>query len=125
MSKKETEISEAAEKVAKAKKESKAKADKSGKPNIFARMGKGIKRFCKDFRAEIKKIVWPTAKEVVKGTGVVLLVVLIIGSCIWLVDFGLSRLLELIMSLAEKKGQSGADVTTTAAAAFINLKNLF
>lgn len=125
MSKDEIKISEAAEKVAKAKKESKAKSDKSGKPNIFVRIGKGIKRFCKDFRGELKKIVWPSSKEVIKSTGVVLLVVVLIGSCIWLVDFGLSKLLGLIMGIAEKQGQTGAEAVTTAAAAFINLKNLF
>ena len=74
MSKKEK--SEAAEKVAKAEKVTKAKsakANKAGKPNIFARMGKGIVRFCKDFKGEIKKIQWPGGKEILKSSMVVIL----------------------------------------------------
>ena len=42
-----TEESKAAEKVAKA-----AKGSKSDKPNFFARAGKSIKRFGKDFKPE-------------------------------------------------------------------------
>ena len=102
---------EKAEKKAKATKADKAdKANKPKKPNIFVRAGKAIARFFKDFRGEIKKITWPDAKTVLKSTGVVIAVILIIGIGIWIVDFGLSQGLSLIEGLAQ-------DPTTTAAAA--------
>ena len=83
---------EKAEKKAKATKADKAdKANKPKKPNIFVRAGKAIARFFKDFRGEIKKITWPDAKTVLKSTGVVIAVILIIGIGIWIVDFGLSQ----------------------------------
>ena len=85
-------------------------ANKPKKPNIFVRAGKAIARFFKDFRGEIKKITWPDAKTVLKSTGVVIAVILIIGIGIWIVDFGLSQGLSLIEGLAQ-------DPTTTAAAA--------
>ena len=51
------EISQAAEKVAAAeKKKEKKPANPNG--NIFVRAGKAIKKFCKDLKGEIKKIVW-------------------------------------------------------------------
>ena len=105
------EMMEKAEKKAKATKADKAdKANKPKKPNIFVRAGKAIARFFKDFRGEIKKITWPDAKTVLKSTGVVIAVILIIGIGIWIVDFGLSQGLSLIEGLAQ-------DPTTTAAAA--------
>lgn len=58
---------------------------------------KRIIRFFRDYKSEIKKIVWPGWKEVAKNTVIVLIMCLIIGAFIWLVDFGLGKLLELIL----------------------------
>lgn len=94
----------AAQKPQKAEKADKAaKTDKAGKPkkpNIFVRMGKSIVRFCKDFKAEIKKIVWPNGKTVFKSTGVVLACVAVIGAGVWALDWILGELITLIMGLA-------------------------
>ena len=57
---------------------------------------KRLVRFIKDYKSEVKKIVWPTRKTVIKNTGIVLAICLIIGAFIWLVDFGLAQLLDLI-----------------------------
>ena len=53
-------------------------------------------RFIKDYKSEVKKIVWPTRKTVFKNTIIVLSICLILGAFIWLVDFGLGQLLDLI-----------------------------
>jgi len=108
------EISQAAEKVAAAeKKKDKKPANPNG--NIFVRAGKAIKKFCKDLKGEIKKIVWPDAKTVLKSTAIVLLVVAICG----LVIFGIDQLLSLILSLlkdgAAKISENADAVTTTVA----------
>ena len=85
----------AAAKVAKAAKGNKKKSDKpSG-----ARSGK-IKKFFKDFRGEVKKIVWPDAKMVLKSTGVVLLVVAILSIIIYGIDQGLSAGITGLKKLA-------------------------
>lgn len=68
------------------------KSSKSAKYTIPKR----IVRFVKDYKSEVKKIVWPTRKTVFKNTIIVLAICLIIGVFIWLVDFGLGKLLELI-----------------------------
>ena len=57
---------------------------------------KRILQFFKDYKSECKKIVWPNFKEVVKNTGIVLVMFIVIGAIIWLVDFGLGTLLESI-----------------------------
>ncbi len=115
------EVPQAAEKVAAAeKKKEKKPANPNG--NIFVRAGKAIKKFCKDIKGEIKKIVWPDAKTVLKSTAIVLLVVAICG----LVIFGIDELLSLGLSTlkdgAAKLAESSA--TTAASTGMIN-PNLF
>ncbi len=106
------EVSQAAEKVAAAdKKKEKKPANPNG--NIFVRAGKAIKKFCKDIKGEIKKIVWPDAKTVLKSTGIVLAVVAICGLAIFAVDQLLALLLSLLERGAESIG-SAAEATTAA-----------
>ncbi len=60
---------------------------------------KRIVLFFRDYKSEAKKIVWPTFRDVVKNTIVVLVICLIIGAFIWLWDFGLGQLLNLILNI--------------------------
>ena len=91
-----TDEKSAAAKVAKAAKGNK----KSDKPGFFARSGKSTKKFFKDVRGEVKKIVWPDAKMVLKSTGVVLLVVAILSIIIYGIDQGLSAGITGLKKLA-------------------------
>lgn len=45
------------------------------KPNVFVRFGKGIARFFRDGKAEVKKVVWPKPSTVFKNAGIVLLII--------------------------------------------------
>ena len=65
------------------------------KKTIFQR----IIQFFRDYKGEIKKIVWPDLKSVVKNTGIVLAVCAIVGIFIWLLDFGLAKLLNLVLGI--------------------------
>jgi preprotein translocase subunit SecE len=53
-------------------------------------------KFLKDYKGEIKKIVWPGPKSVVKNTVIVLIMCVVIGAFIWAIDIGLNALLRLI-----------------------------
>lgn len=57
---------------------------------------KRLVRFLKDYKSEIKKIVWPGFKDVIKNTVIVLIMCLLIGILVWVLDFGLGQLLSLI-----------------------------
>ena len=57
-----------------------------------------IKQFFQEFRVEMKKVSWPTRKEVVASTGVVLVVVVIISSYLGLADLVFNRLLKFLLS---------------------------
>jgi preprotein translocase subunit SecE len=56
-------------------------------------------RTLRDYKSELKKIVWPGLNDVVKNTLVVLVICALVGAFIWLVDFGLGSLMELISKL--------------------------
>ncbi len=108
----------AAEKVAKAEKATK-KVEKAKNPNgnFFVRAAKRIKKFFKDSKGDLKKIVWPDKKTVLKSTGIVLAMV---GVCA-LVIFGVDEILSLILAGLKKAAEAvannseAATETTTAA----------
>ncbi|MEE1283599.1 MAG: preprotein translocase subunit SecE [Acutalibacteraceae bacterium] len=108
--------SEAAKKVADAEKASKKSAKKDGNPNIIVRIAKAIAKFFKDLKGENKKIVWPNGKTVLKNTGIVLIVVLVVGVPIWLFDWGASEGLNALLAIepnATTEAVTG-EVSTTA-----------
>ena len=53
--------------------------------------------FVKGTGQELKKVTWPTKKELASKTGVVLGVVVVSTVFVWLVDTGLSNVLSLIV----------------------------
>lgn len=103
------------EKKEKGKKPAKQKAPSKG--NIFKRMGKGITRFFKDFKGEIKKIIWPGRQMVLKSTGVVLAAVLVIGAGIWIVDYAISGSLDLLRDAAANRAAATTAVSAETTAA--------
>ena len=58
-----------------------------------------IVKFFRDYKGEIKKIVWPGPKSIVKNTIIVLVMCLILGAFIWAIDIGLKALIGLIPGL--------------------------
>ena len=73
--------------------------------NIFSRAWKRIKKFFKDEKGECKKVVWPSAKTVVKSSLVVLAVVAVTTIVIYGIDQGLSALLQLLVGFAKGSGE--------------------
>lgn len=111
MAKKES--SEAAKKIAKAEKDKTSKKS-SNKPNVFVRMGKAIKSFFKNSKGDLKKITWPDAKEVLKGTAVTIVCIAIVGVIVFLVDLGLTKGINGLRSAAENRTTTTVAETTTA-----------
>ena len=75
-------------------------ADKSvKKPGFFAKV-KGffarIGKYFRDTRSEMKKVVWPSKKQVVNNTLVVLAVCLISGVALFAIDSIFGLLLQLL-----------------------------
>ncbi len=117
------EVTDAAKKVADAeKKKDKKPANPNG--NWFQRAGKAIKKFFKDLKGEIKKIVWPDAKTVVKSTLVVLAAVAICAAAIFAVDYVLSKAISLLELAAGKIGDA-TKVEEVAEEGLMTLRNFF
>ena len=69
-------------------------AEKAKKENGFVRFTKKAGKFFRDCKGEIKKIVWPTPKNVFKNVGVVLATII-------LLDTVFMNLLGLVMQVAK------------------------
>ncbi|MCL2383379.1 MAG: preprotein translocase subunit SecE [Oscillospiraceae bacterium] len=53
----------------------------------MAKDPKNRKSFFKNFKAELKKVIWPTPKQIVNGTIAVITIVLIIAGIVFVLDF--------------------------------------
>ena len=67
------------------------------------------KHFFKDFKAELKKVIWPTPKQLVNNTVAVVTIVLITGIIVFALDFafesmntyGINKLKDIVDSKNE------------------------
>ncbi len=75
-----------------ADKKAKEKAAKKAKGNRFV-------RWLREMRSELKKVQWPTWKQVLKNTGIVLLCVLVIGVFIWVFDALAHLIIDALLNL--------------------------
>ena len=66
------------------------------KPGMFA----GIAGWLREFKSEIKKIVWPDRKQVVNNTIVVIVSILLIGAFVCLLDLGFEQARMFLIQLA-------------------------
>ncbi len=103
-----------AEKAAKKAKQDRIKQSKPQKDgSFFARAGKSVKKFWKDFIGTIKKIVWPSGNQVLKNSLVVLVTILVIGLVVFGIDRGLTFVIQKGSDLAIKAGEDRAAAEST------------
>ena len=57
-----------------------------------AKSKKDKKHFFKDFKAELKKVIWPTPKQLVKNTVAVITIVLITAAIVFVLDFAFEKM---------------------------------
>ena len=80
----------------KADKADKAKKDKkSSKPGFFARIGKWLK----EMKSELKKVQWPTRKQTINNTLIVIACVVFVGIFIWIFDFIATNAIDVLLTL--------------------------
>ncbi len=56
-----------------------------------------IRRFLRDAKVELNKVTWPTPKEALASTSVVIVVVIIVSLFLGVVDFGLTKIIRLVL----------------------------
>ena len=68
---------------------------KSDKPSL----GQRISKFFKDYKSELKKIVWFSKEQTIKSTALVIVVLVICSAVISGLDFGFSKLVNWLAAL--------------------------
>lgn len=90
----------AAEEPAKEEKPAKSKAAKTtDKKPAKKKKGNRVSRWFKELRAELKKVTWPTKKQTVNNTMVVIVMCLIVGVFIWAFDWIAANLILALLNL--------------------------
>ena len=71
-----------------------ADKEKNVKPDIkkSKKEEKNKRHFFKDFKAELKRVVWPTPKQLLNSTIAVITIVLVIGVTVFVLDMGFELL---------------------------------
>ena len=67
--------------------------------NIFSRTGKRIAKWFRELVSEGKKVVWPTGKQVVNNTWVVILCILLVGVFVWVLDIAFATIRDLLVGI--------------------------
>lgn len=79
---------------------------------------KNKRHFLKDFKAELKRVVWPTPKQLLNSTIAVITMVLVIGVIVFVLDLGFELLnkqnAKLQSNLQEKYSNSLENTNTTS-----------
>ena len=76
--------------------------EKKDKPSFIKRVGnffKRIGRFFKNMWHELKKVTWPTKKELINYSVVVFVFMIVMGVIIGVIDFGAGALVNMITRL--------------------------
>jgi len=60
----------------------------------------GAKQFLREVKTELKKVTWPSRKDALAGTAVVLVAVFVIALFLGIVDSGLSNLIRWVLQRA-------------------------
>ncbi len=58
------------------------------------------KQFLREVKTELKKVTWPSRKDTLSGTVVVLVAVIVIAIFLGIVDLGLSNIIQMVLKKA-------------------------
>jgi preprotein translocase subunit SecE len=57
-----------------------------------------ISQYVREVRVELSKVTWPSRRDTLASTSVVLIIVILIAIFLGIVDLGLSRILKIVLS---------------------------
>lgn len=94
-------------------KKAKVKAEKKNdKKKLKAPKAGNGKHWFKDFRAELKKIIWPTKRQLLENTTVVISMVIIVAVIIFLLDLAFKSITGAVTSgIVDSKKANSTDNT--------------
>ena len=69
--------------------------------------------FLKDVKAEMKKVIWPTKKQLINNTVAVIAIVIIVGAIVFLLDFCFGEINGLVNDKVKKVVRSSQNLETS------------
>lgn len=57
-----------------------------------------VARWFREMRSELKKVVWPTPKQIVNNTSIVLSIMVVAAIAIWALDYASSSIFQAIIT---------------------------
>lgn len=86
------------------------------------KQNKEKRHFLKDVKAELKKVIWPTPKQLFNNTVAVIAIVIIVGVIVFLLDlcfekantFGANKLKSIVQSTQTNQETENTESTNTA-----------
>ena len=75
------------------------KKAKDAKKKKDAKKQNRVLRWFKDLKGELKKVTWPSVKDVIKNVGIVIACVLVVGVCIWVFDWLARAVVDALLKL--------------------------
>ncbi len=97
--KKELETSEAVENAVESESKSAGKKTDTSKKKQKKSFWEKVKKFWRDYKSEFNKIVWPTRKQTIRSTAVVLIALVVCAVVIGLLDLAFSKGLNTLVSI--------------------------
>lgn len=79
-------------------KDKKSKDEKKAKPSFFQRIG----RWFREMKSELKKVMWPTPKQTINNTLIVIACVIVVGVFIWAFDWLAGAVYRALLALVGK-----------------------
>lgn len=78
------------------------------------------KRFFKDFKAELKKVIWPSSKQLINNTSAVIIIVLMVSAIVFVLDvafesmntYGIDKIKSLVTSNEQTENAEAGEKTT-------------
>ena len=72
-------------------------SEKAANKNFFSKAGEVIMNFFRGTKAELKRVIWPTRKEIANNTVIVITTVIIVGVIIWALGLLFHYLVRIIV----------------------------
>ena len=94
----ERRVAKPVKRSGKTKKQSPAKAGKAAGGANGANLWDRGNQFLREVVQELKRVTWPSRKQTISTTGVVIALVILVSVFLGMVDFVLSRLIRLLIS---------------------------
>ena len=74
-------------------------AEANKQQNWFVRTWGKVRKFLRETKSELKKVVWSTPKQVLKNALIVVACVLVVGVFIWVFDFAAQSVITGLINL--------------------------